>query len=161
MSLWQKFIGLSTLNKLGVLGSLASLFGIPLAFYLASSPSPSQVVTGNANTQIGSVQGSVTLNPPQPTRSVDPQVSAQSMRLVAETHRENARFHMPSPPPPRWIETETLFQRALAAYRQGDYVAAYEGFDQAQRTYLDLYSEFNAAQKKGTKGARVGLDANQ
>lgn len=145
MSLWQKFIGLSPLEKLGVLGSVASLIGIPLAFYLASSPSPSQVLTGDGNTQIGSVQGGVTVNPPPRARSVDPQVSAQSMRLVAETHRENARFHMPPPPPPRWTEAETLFQRASAAYRQGNYVAAYEGFDQAQRIYLDLYSEFKQA----------------
>ncbi|MFZ2971388.1 MAG: hypothetical protein WA049_02015 [Ferribacterium limneticum] len=144
-SLWQRYIRLSFINKLGVLGSIASLIGIPLAFYLASSPSPGQVANGDGNTQIGPVAGSVTINPPLQQRPVDPQVSAQAMRTVAETHRENAKFHMPPPPPPRWQEAETLFQQALFAYRQGNYVAAYQGFDQAQRIYLDLYSEFKAA----------------
>jgi hypothetical protein len=46
LSLWKKFVGLSPAEKLGVLGSVASLIGIPLAFFLASAPSPSQVATG-------------------------------------------------------------------------------------------------------------------
>jgi len=145
LSLWQKFIGLSAWEKLGVIGSIASLVGIPLAFYLSSTPSPGQVAVGNGNTQFGPVGGNVTINSAPPQRSVDPQMSAQAMRIAAETHRENARFHMRPPPPPRWLEAEALFQQASLAYRQGDFVAAYQGFDGAQRIFLDLYSEFKTA----------------
>ena len=56
--MWKNFQQLTSWEKLGVLGALASLIGIPLAFYLSSSPSPSDTNTltisgaNNTGTQI-------------------------------------------------------------------------------------------------------------
>lgn len=56
--MWKKFQQLTFLEKFGVLGTLASLTGIPLAFYLSSVPSPSDTNTlaisdsNNTGTQI-------------------------------------------------------------------------------------------------------------
>lgn len=71
-SLLQKYKELTSWEKVGAIGSVASVIGIPLSvyFYLSSSPQPqahqtTQTTTqigGDSGTQIGSVQGNVTIN---------------------------------------------------------------------------------------------------
>lgn len=66
MSFWERFKRQSTWVKVGSLGSIASIVGIPLAFYLSSAPPQTQQHAGNNSTQVGTVQGDVTIyNQPQ------------------------------------------------------------------------------------------------
>ena len=59
MSLLQKHNRLSAWGKFGAISSVASVIGIPLSFYLSSTPLPQvqQTTAGDNITQISNVQG--------------------------------------------------------------------------------------------------------
>ncbi len=140
MSLLQNYNRLSAWGKIGAIGSVASVIGIPLTIYLSSAPPQVQQSTGDNTTQISNVQGLVIVTAKR--SRVDPQLAAQGMRVTAQSLRKIARFYTRSPPPKEWVDAEALFNEGEAHYNRRDYTAAYENFKKAEIEFDDLRSKY-------------------
>ncbi len=147
-------------EKVGFWGSVASIISLALVFLLPIETADSQDKHGNKVEVHGSVSGDafggdkvggdkvggdkIIINQPpliinQPPQ-VDPQLSAQGMRVAAETSRTTVQRHVRPPFPKEWLDAENFMKNGNNLYNQLAFEDAYKNFDAAFRLYTDLRS---------------------
>lgn len=137
-----KYSEMSSVTKIGIWGSLASIVGLVFSVYLmlTETDATEQTITtnGGGSPAIGKNSGPITIVTPDENK-MTPQSAAQAMRVSTSALRSIAQRHIPYPPPPEWIEAEKLLQNANVKFRKGDFLGALEDYKAANTIYQDLY----------------------